>query len=79
MDFETLWEATIGLIVEDGWIATGAVVALLLTWLLSVVARAEDNDALLNLAGPLLMVLVVVLVLTNLFAAGRAAARKRVA
>src|SRR4051794_13349668 len=69
MDFETLWEATIGLIVEDGWIAIGAIGALAATWLVTVLARSQGNEELLILAGPLLLGMIIALILSNLYAA----------
>jgi uncharacterized membrane protein YeaQ/YmgE (transglycosylase-associated protein family) len=78
MDWETLWEASLGLIIEDGWIAVGAVGAILATWLFTRMADAQHNEEMLNLAGPLLLAMIAMLVLANLYAAGRSAARKRV-
>ena len=77
MDWETLWEASLGLIIEDGWIAVGAVVAMLASWLVTLVGHTEHNEQVVDLAGPLLLGLIVVLILANLYAAGRSAAGKR--
>ncbi|MEA2642394.1 MAG: hypothetical protein QOF51_3788 [Chloroflexota bacterium] len=76
MDKEALYDATIGLIIEDGWIAVGAIGALIATWAISVFAGS--NEELRDLAGPLLMAMVVAVILANLYSAGRSAARKRV-
>lgn len=69
-----VWEQVYGLVVEDGWIALGAVGALLATGVFAFLAG--PNDELRDLAGPLLLILVCLLTLANLYAAGRAA-RKR--
>jgi hypothetical protein len=71
-----VWEQVYGLVVEDGWIALGAVGALITTGLFALLAGS--NEELKDLGGPLLLVLVCILLLANLYAAGKAAARKRV-
>jgi hypothetical protein len=66
-----LWDATVGLLVEDGWIASGTVAALIAIALLE---RASGGETpLVDLGGPLLFVLLMALLLTNLYAAGRKA------
>ena len=70
-----VWEQVYGLVVEDGWIAAGAVGALVATWLFT--RLAGENEMLRDAGGPLLMVLVALLVLANLYTAGRRAARNR--
>jgi len=69
------WEQVYGLIVEDGWIAAGAVGALVATWLFT--RLAGDNEVLRDAGGPLLMLLISLLVLANLYTAGKSAARNR--
>ncbi|HVR88410.1 MAG TPA: hypothetical protein VHG53_02565 [Candidatus Limnocylindria bacterium] len=67
-----LWENTFGLLVEDGSLAVGILAALAIVW----VASNALGDARRDLAGWLLLVLLVALLLVNLNAAGRTARRK---
>ncbi|HEV2248920.1 MAG TPA: hypothetical protein VGT60_00240 [Candidatus Limnocylindria bacterium] len=64
----TVW----GLLVEDGSLAVGIVVALAVTW----VAAAVLADPLRDQVGWLLLAVLVVLVVLNLRAAGRRARRR---
>lgn len=66
-----IWENAYGLLVDDGQLAVGALVALAITW----VAAAADAD-LRPLLGWLLLALVLALVLANLYRAGANARRK---
>ncbi|HZP94820.1 MAG TPA: hypothetical protein VFC31_00595 [Candidatus Limnocylindria bacterium] len=69
----TIWDNTYGLLVDDGQLALGAVAALAITWLI-----AQIGDALLREnAGWLLYAMVLVLVVANLYRAGRNARRRR--
>ena len=68
-----VWENTYGLLVDDGQLAIGAIVALAITWLLA----QTSSDQVRENAGWVLLVLVVALVLANLYRAGRNARRKR--
>lgn len=65
---ETVW----GLLVEDGSLAAGIIAALGITWLAAVMLPGGALDQL----GWLLLGLLVVLVVSNLRAAGQAVRRK---
>jgi len=69
---KAIWENTYGLLVDDGRLAGGAVLGLIVTWLFAVIA---PNETLRQLAGPLLLTWVCALLLSNLYAAGRKAKR----
>ena len=71
-----VWENVYGLLVDDGWIASGTLIALVIVGLWAVVTGA--NGGLRDLAGPLLFAMLMALMLVNLYATGRTAARKRV-
>ena len=68
-----IWDNTYGLLVDDGQLAVGAIVALAITWL---VAQTND-EAIRENAGWVLVMLVVALVIANLYRAGRNAHRRR--
>ena len=68
-----VWDNTYGLLVDDGQLAIGAIVALAITWL---VAQISDETIREN-AGWILLVLVVALVVANLYRAGRNARQRR--
>jgi hypothetical protein len=72
-----IWENVYDLLVEDGSIAIGTIVSLLVTAVWVVATR--QNPAVAEIAGLLLFVLLMGLLLGNLYKAGRAAARKRIA
>jgi hypothetical protein len=66
-----IWDNTYGLLVDDGQLAIGIVIALMITWAIGVASPAlRDN------AGWLLLVLSCALVLANLYRAGRNARRR---
>jgi len=67
----SVWENTYGLLVDDGQLAIGAIAALAVTWL---IARASSEQVRDN-AGWVLLALVIVVVLANLYRAGRSALR----
>jgi hypothetical protein len=71
---KAIWENTYGLLVDDGRLAAGAVLGLIATALLTALA---PNETVRDLGGPLLLTWVCVLLLSNLYTAGRSAARKR--
>ena len=65
-------EAIWGLLVEDGSLAVGIVVALAVTWIAAVALGDRGSDV----VGWLLLAMLTVLVVFNLRAAGRKAKRK---
>jgi uncharacterized membrane protein YfcA len=71
------WEQIYGLLVEDGQIAVGTLLAFIACGAISVVAGNLGSDALRNSVGPLLFVLLMTLLLVNLYATGRKAYAKR--
>jgi hypothetical protein len=68
------WEQVYGLLVEDGQIAIGTLVAFAAAAGWSALAGDEFRDS----AGPLLFVLLMSLLLVNLYTTGRKAAANRV-
>jgi high-affinity Fe2+/Pb2+ permease len=68
-----IWVNMYGLLVDDGSMAVGALAAVAITWLFVVAATQVAEQ----IGGALLLVLVSVLVLTNLYVAGRNARRHR--
>ncbi len=70
----SVWDAVVGLLVEDGSLAVGILVALGVTWL----AAAFVPDV-RDLCGWLLLALLVTLVVVNLRAAGIRARRQTTA
>jgi hypothetical protein len=71
--FRSVWSTLVGLLIDDGELAIGALVALAITWAL---AAAGGNDA-QELVGWVLLAIVLVLVVANLYRAG-VTARARV-
>jgi hypothetical protein len=68
------WEQVYGLLVEDGQIAIGTLVAFAAAAVWSAVAGEDLRDS----AGPLLFVLLMSLLLVNLYTTGQKAAANRV-
>ena len=68
------WEQIYGLLVEDGQIAIGTLVAFIAAAAWSALGGEETRDV----AGPLLFVLLMSLLLVNLYTTGRKAYAKRV-
>ena len=66
-----VWE----LLVEDGWMAAGTLLAFLSIGLWSLLAGPDQHQR--DFGGPLLFVLLVVLLLSNLYAAGSKATGPR--
>ena len=66
-----LWDNTYGLLVDDGQLAIGAIVALAVTWTV-----AQVSETLRESVGWLLLAMVVVLVIANTYRAGHNARRK---
>ena len=71
------WEQIYGLLVEDGQIAVGTLVAFIAAGVVSAVAGAMGDTALRNSAGPVLFVLLMTLQLVNLYTTGRKAYARR--
>ena len=67
-----IWDNTYGLLVDDGQLAIGAIAALAITW---VIAQ-YSSDAIRENAGWALLAMVIVLVIANLYRAGRNAKRR---
>lgn len=68
-----VWENLYGLLVDDGSLAIGALVAVAISWLFAVIA----TDAFEQLGGVVLLVLVSALVVVNLYTAGQRIRRAR--
>jgi hypothetical protein len=68
------WEQVYGLLVEDGQIAIGTLIAFAAAAVWSVFGGEDLRDA----AGPLLFLLLMGLLLVNLYTTGRKAYAKRV-
>jgi hypothetical protein len=68
------WEQVYGLLVEDGQIAIGTLVAFAAAAVWSAVGGEDLRDS----AGPLLFVLLMSLLLVNLYTTGQKAAANRV-
>lgn len=66
-----VWDNVIGLVVEDGQLAVGIVVALGLTWVLVTV-----SELVLDVAGWLLLAILIALLLVNLVLTARRARRR---
>jgi hypothetical protein len=72
-----IYENVYDLLIEDGSIAIGTIVSLVLVAVWVIATRQSPSVA--AVGGPLLFVLLMGLLLVNLYKAGRAAARKRIA
>jgi uncharacterized membrane protein YfcA len=72
-----VWEQVYDLLVEDGQIAIGTLVAFGVCAVVSALGGALGSDSLRNAAGPLLFVLLMGLLLVNLYSAGRRARERR--
>jgi len=68
----SIWETLWGLLVDDGQLAVGIVVSLAIVWMLAT----YGGESLRDLAGWLLLALLVALTLANLYRAGVNARRK---
>jgi hypothetical protein len=64
--FKTIWSTLVGLLIEDGQLAIGALVALTITW-----AIASGGDRGRDISGYVLLVMVLALIVANLYRAGR--------
>jgi hypothetical protein len=68
----SVWEQVFGLLVEDGQIAVGT----LLAFAVAAGWSAFGSEALRDYAGPLLLVLLMSLMLVNVYTTGRKAVAK---
>jgi len=68
----SVWDAVWGLLVEDGSLAIGIVVALAVTWVAAIVLGEGAHDV----VGWLLVAMLTALIMVNLQAAGRKARGK---
>jgi len=68
----SVWDAVWGLLVEDGSLAIGIVVALAITWVAAIVLGEGAHDV----VGWLLVAMLTALIMVNLQAAGRKARGK---
>lgn len=66
-----IWDSIYGLLVDDGQLAVGAIAALALTWLVAQLGAGAVREN----SGWVLLALVVLLVVANLYRAGRNARR----
>ena len=64
--FRSIWSTLVGLLVEDGQLAVGAILALAITWALAT----AGGDAAHQVVGWVLLAMVLVLVVANLYRAG---------
>ena len=71
--FRTLWSTVVGLLIEDGQLAIGAILALAITWAIATAGGENVQDV----VGWVLLLMVLVLVVANLYRAG-VTARARV-
>ena len=68
----SVWDNTYGLLVDDGQLAIGAIAALAITWAIAEYAPDTARED----AGWALLAMVIVLVVANLYRAGRNAQRR---
>ncbi|HEX8966251.1 MAG TPA: hypothetical protein VF937_00120 [Chloroflexota bacterium] len=73
----SVWEQIYGLLVEDGQIAIGILLAYIACGAVSLIAGSLGIDNLRNSVGPLLFVCLMSLLLVNLYATGRKAYARR--
>jgi len=64
--FRSIWSTLAGLLIEDGQLAIGALIALAITWGIAYSGGDQGRDV----SGWLLLVLVLALVVANLYRAG---------
>lgn len=70
--FRSAWSTLVGLLIEDGQLAIGALFALAVTWAIAFSGGDQGRDV----SGWVLLAMVLVLVVANLYRAGvRARAR----
>ncbi len=66
--FRTIWSTLAGLLIEDGQLAIGALIALAVTWAIAYSGGDQGRDV----SGWVLLAIVLVLVVANLYRAGLA-------
>ena len=64
--FRGIWSTLVGLLIEDGQLAIGALIALAITWALA----NAGGDSGRQVVGWVLLVMVLLLVVANLYRAG---------
>jgi hypothetical protein len=64
--FRSIWSTLVGLLIEDGQLAIGALIALAITWAIA----SSGGDQARDISGWLLLVLVLALVVANLYRVG---------
>jgi hypothetical protein len=64
--FRGIWSTLVGLLIEDGQLAIGALVALAITWAIAYSGGDQGRDV----SGWVLLVIVLALVVGNLYRAG---------
>jgi hypothetical protein len=69
--FKAIWSTLYGLLVDDGQLAVGAIIALAIAWALA----STLGEAAQSTVGWLLLAMVLALVLANLYRTGRDARR----
>lgn len=69
--FRTIWSTLYGLLVDDGQLAIGAMLALAITWAVAYAGGATARE----IVGWVLLAIVLVLVVANLYRAGLSARR----
>jgi hypothetical protein len=64
--FRSIWSTLVGLLIEDGQLAIGALVALAITWAIAYTGGDRGRDV----SGWVLLVMTLALVVANLYRAG---------
>jgi multisubunit Na+/H+ antiporter MnhE subunit len=64
--FKSIWSTLVGLLIDDGQLAIGALVALAIAWAIAYTGGDQGRD----ISGWVLLVIVLALVVFNLYRAG---------